>query len=439
LHKFALLYLNYGVNTQQLTLYSEKTLNKRVRNTQLVHGDRLLNRPQHGAVHEATNNSVLFEFDDVADLEAVFQGRKPGHVYSRSSSGSAVALQNMLNALEGGVGAVCFATGMAGISSTMFSLLKAGDHVIVSRYLFGNTLSFFQTLSEFDIAVSYVDVSNVASVAEAVQSNTKAVFCESIANPGTQVSDLEAIGDVCEQHNILFIIDNTMTPACLLDAKAVKASLVATSLTKYIAGHGNVLGGVIADLGNYDWSKFENISDKYKVADQQQWGLTQIRKRGLRDMGATLAPSAAHQISVGLETLNLRMQQTCSNGLALAEYFEQHSGVNKVFYPGLKNHPHHTRAGKLFSHQYGGILSIELAEHIDLRAFINALELIICATHLGDTRTLVLPVATTIFYENGAQQREAMGISDSLLRFSIGIENIQDLIADIDRAMSKVS
>ena len=414
-------------------------MNKRVNNTQLVHSDRLINRPQYGAVHEATNNSVLFEFKDVAELEAVFQGKKPGHVYSRSSSGSAVALQNMLNELEGGVGAVTFATGMAGVSGTMFSLLSAGDHIIVSKYLFGNTLSFFQTLANFAIDVSYVDVSDVNEVKSALSSNTKIVFCESIANPGTQVADLANIAQLCNDKGILFIIDNTMTPACMLDAKSLGASMVAPSLTKYIGGHGNVLGGVVVDLGNFDWARYANIADKYKVPDSAQWGLTQIRKRGLRDMGATLAPGSAHQISVGCETLNLRMQQTCSNAMALAQFFNQHKAFNKVFYPGLDAHPQHTRARSLFDMGYGGILSVELVDEIDMRSFINALNLIICATHLGDTRTLVLPVATTIFYENGEQQRQQMGISDSLIRFSIGIENIDDLIADIEQALNSLS
>lgn len=414
-------------------------MKKRVNNTQLVHADRLLNRPEHGAVHQATNNSVLFEFEDVADLEAVFQGKKPGHVYSRSSSSSAVSLQNMLNHLEGGVGAVTFATGMAAISSMIYSLLKAGDHIIVSQYLFGNTRSFFQTLADFSVHVSYVDVTNAEAVKTAVTENTKLVFCESIANPVTQVSDLGGISEICNEHGLLFVIDNTMTPAPMLDAKALNASLVVTSLTKYIGGHGNVLGGVVVDLGNYNWKSFANISDTYKVADTAQWGLTQIRKRGLRDMGATLAPNSAHQISIGLETLNLRMKQSCENAMAMALFCQSHPAIKDVFYPGLVEHPQHQRAIALFDHQFGAILSLELMPGIDMRRFLNALNLIICSTHLGDTRTLALPIATTVFFENGPEQRKVMGISDNLIRISVGIEDIDDLIDDITHALTTVS
>ncbi|MBF7072763.1 cystathionine gamma-synthase family protein [Glaciecola sp. MH2013] len=402
--------------------------------TRLVHADRLLNRPQSGGVHEATNNSVLFEFEDVQGLVDVFQGKKAGHVYSRSSSSSAVSLQNILNDFDKGVGAVVFATGMAAISATFYSLLKAGDHIVVSQFLFGNTRSFMSSLENFGIEVTLVDVTEARNVEDAIKANTKMVFCESIANPVTQVSDLVGIGELCQSKNILFALDNTMTPHTLLDAKKVNASLLLTSLTKYIGGHGNVLGGVVVDTGLYDWAGFSNIDDKYRVTDISQWGLTQIKKRGLRDMGATLAPQSAHQISIGLETLSMRMSRTCANAMALAKYLSTHKGVDNVFYPGLLEHPQHERAKALFNRGYGGILSVELDASIDVHQFLNQLKLIISATHLGDTRTLALPVASTIFYENGAEQRKKMGIRDSLIRISVGIEDIEDILADFDQA-----
>lgn len=404
--------------------------------SKLVHADRRINKPQHGAVHESTNNSVLFAFDDVADLENVFQGKQAGHVYSRSSSGSAVALQNILNDLEGGVGAATFATGMAAISALMFSLLKAGDHIVVSRYLFGNTRSFFDSLAQFAIDISYVDTTSADDVEQAIRPQTTMVFCESIANPGTQVADVQAISEICQRHKLLFVLDNTMTPSVMLDAKALGASLCCTSLTKYIAGHGNVLGGVVVDLGNYDWTHYANIHDIYKHIDVQQWGITQIRKKGLRDMGATLAPESAHAVSIGLETLAMRIRKTCENAQAVAEYLLNRDEVLSVNYPGLSSHPQHLRAKKLFNAQFGGILSFELAPSVNVRDFINKLDLILAATHLGDTRTLILPVASTIFYENGSAQRASMGISDTLLRMSIGIEDVQDLIDDFDTAFA---
>lgn len=416
----------------------EKTLNKIKQATALVHGDRKLNKPQFGAVHEATNNSVLFNFDDVADLEAVFQGKKIGHVYSRSSSSSAVSLQNLLCKLEGGVAATVFSTGMAAISATMFSLLRAGDHIIVSQYLFGNTRSFFDHLSLFAIDVDYVDMTNVENVNRVIKPTTKIVFCETIANPCTQIADLPSIGQVCKQQNLLFVVDNTLSPCVMFDANAVNANLVTTSLTKYVSGHGNVLGGVVVDLGNFDWQTFSNIDEFYKRADPILWGTTQIRKKGLRDIGATLAPQSAHLVSVGLETLTMRMQKTSENALEIAEFLQKHEHVTQVNYPGLPEHPQHELAKKVFSKggYFGGLVSFELSPKIDQRHFFKSLSLILIATHLGDTRTLALPVASTIFYENGPQRRAQMGISDTLIRLSIGIEDIGDLINDIDAALS---
>ncbi|MGB3725177.1 MAG: cystathionine gamma-synthase family protein [Glaciecola sp.] len=407
--------------------------------SQLVHADRLINKPQHGAVHEATNNSVLFEFDDVADLEAVFQGKKAGHVYSRSSSGSALALQNILAELEGGMTAATFSTGMAAISAVMFSLLQAGDHIVVSKYLFGNTRSFIDSLTRFGIKVTYVDVSSADKVEQVIVENTKLVFSETIANPGTQVADLINIGKLCQRLQLLFVVDNTMTPSVMLDANTIHANLLTTSLTKYIGGHGNVLGGVVVDMGNFNWQQYDNILDVYKNAPSEQWGITQIRKKGLRDMGATLAPQSTHLISVGLETLSMRMQKTSENALAIAKFLHQQAHVSTVYYPGLPDHPQHQRAQHLFNGEFGGILSFELEPHVNMRAFINALDLVISATHLGDTRTLILPVATTIFYENGPKQRKEMGISETLVRMSIGIEAAEDIIDDMQQAFYLVS
>jgi O-acetylhomoserine (thiol)-lyase len=403
--------------------------------TRLVHADRLLNAPESGAVHQATNNSVLFEYKDAQGLVDVFQGKKAGHVYSRSSSGSNVALQNILTHLEGGIGAVTFATGMAAITATMFSLFKAGDHLIVSHFLFGNTRSFAETMQTLGIELSFVDVTDVQNVEAAFKKNTKAVYLETIANPVTQVADLRAIGQLCKSKKCLFIVDNTMTPANVFDANSVLASLTVSSLTKYIAGHGNVLGGAVVDTGLFDWGNFENILPIYRGADVSQWGLIQVRKRGLRDMGGTLSPDSAHAISIGLETLVLRTNKICENAMRLASFLHNHVNVSAVYYPGLYHHPQHFLAKELFN-GYGGILSLDLANHIDPIKFLNALNLVICATHLGDTRTLALPVASTIYFESSVKERQEMGVNDNMIRLSIGIEDIDDIIADFEYALA---
>jgi O-acetylhomoserine (thiol)-lyase len=378
---------------------------------------------------------VLFEYKDAQGLVDVFQGKKAGHVYSRSSSGSNAALQNILTHLEGGIGAITFATGMAAITATMFSLFKAGDHLIVSHFLFGNTRSFTETMQTLGIEISFVDVTDVQNVKAAFKTNTKAVYLETIANPVTQVADLRAIGQLCESKKSLFLVDNTMTPANIFDANSVLASLTISSLTKYIAGHGNVLGGVVVDTGIFDWSSFENILPIYRAVEVSQWGLTQIRKRGLRDMGGTLSPDSAHAISIGLETLVLRTEKICENAMRLASYLHHHDKVSAVYYPGLADHPQHYLARELFN-GYGGILSVDLVDDIDPIQFLNALNLVICATHLGDTRTLALPVASTIYFESSARERQEMGVNDNMLRLSVGIEDIDDIVADFEQAFA---
>jgi O-acetylhomoserine (thiol)-lyase len=410
-------------------------LNNKGFTTRLIHADRLINQPQFGAVHQATNNSVLFEFKQAQELVDVFQGKQAGHVYSRSSSSSSVALQNILTHLEGGLGAITFATGMAAITATMLSLFKAGDHLILSRFLFGNTRSLIETLQNFGIQISFVDVTELHNLEQVKQPNTKAVYLETIANPVTQVADLSAIGQWCTEQKLLYLIDTTMTPPNLFDAKSVLASITISSLTKYMAGHGNVLGGAVVDTGLFDWTDFDNILPIYRGADPTLWGLTQIRKRGLRDMGGTLAPESAHAISIGLETLVLRTQRTCDNALRLATYLQSHPKIAAVYYPGLPTHPQHEIASKLFS-GFGGILSLDLTADIDPIAFLDELKLVICATHLGDTRTLALPVASTIYFESSEEQRKQMGINDNMIRMSIGIEDFSDLIADFEQAFA---
>jgi O-acetylhomoserine (thiol)-lyase len=283
--------------------------------------------------------------------------------------------------------------------------------------------------------VNFVDATDRVNVEAALRDNTRIVFVETIANPRTQVADLEGIGQLCSERGILYIVDNTLTSPYLFRPTEVDAGLVINSLTKYICGHGNALGGAVTDTGLFDWKRFPNIYSNYRGADEKLWGITQIRKKGLRDIGATLQAEAAHRIAAGAETLTLRMDRICSNAQKLAQYFESHPAIAKVYYPGLEQHPEHQRACRLFK-GYGGILAIELNSGSDYLGFLRKLKIVICSSHLGDNRTLAIPVAETIYWEMGARRRRSMGISDSLIRISVGIEDIDDLIDDFKQALS---
>jgi O-acetylhomoserine (thiol)-lyase len=399
-----------------------------------LHSDRKDN-PEHGVLHKAIHPSVAYGYDDARELAEVFQGKKAGYNYGRQLNPTVTALQNRITAMEEGIATVAFSTGMAAIATSFMSLLKSGDHIVSSAFLFGNTNSLFGTLENLGIEISYVDATDVAAVKNVTRGNTKLVFVETIANPVTQVADLAAIGDFCKSEKLIYVVDNTMTSPHLFLPKKVSASLVVNSLTKYIGGHGNALGGSITDTGLFDWQNFDNIFENYKKEQPNLWGITQIKKKGLRDMGSTLGPEAAHHLAVGSETLPMRMDRASSNAQQLAELCNTHASVNNTYYPGLSHHPQHSRARKLFN-SFGAIFSIDLVDGIDCFDVLNKMETVVSSSNLGDTRTLGIPVAHTIYFEMGAERRASMGIADSLLRFSVGIEDISDLLDDFHQALN---
>lgn len=402
--------------------------------TSVLHSDR--SRPiEHGALHKPIHTSIPFAYAKSRELARVFQGEQAGFTYARNSQPTAQALEEMITAMEQGIATVAFASGMGAVASTLLAMLRAGDHLIASSYLFGNTNSLFHTLAALNIAVSFVDATDVAQVESAMTPHTKAVFVETIANPRTQVADLARIGELCARHRVVYLVDNTMTSPYLFLPKQVSASLVINSLTKYIGGHGNALGGAVTDTGLYDWSGYENVYGHYRKGDPSFWGIVQIRKKGLRDAGAALAPDAAHRLAVGAETLELRMERTCTNALALATFLEAQPKVARVYYPGLESHSQSRRAKALFRGG-GGLLAFELVPGENCFDFIDSLETVVCSSHLGDTRTLIIPVAHTIFHETGPEGRARMGIADSLMRVSTGIEDVTDLIRDFDQALT---
>ena len=409
-------------------------MSKKGFNTTNLHSDRR-DQPEHGVLHKAIHPSVAYGYEDARELAAVFQGKSAGYNYGRQLNPTVTALANRITAMEEGIASAIFATGMSAIASTMLSLLKQGDHIVSSAFLFGNTNSLFGTLQNLGIEVTFVDATDVAEVKSAIKNNTRLVFVETIANPVTQIADLAAIGALCKSEKLIYCVDNTMTSPHLFQPKSVGASFSVNSLTKYIGGHGNALGGAITDTGLYDWSDFPNIYENYKNQDSKLWGITQIKKKGLRDMGASLGPEAAHHLAVGSETLSLRMGQACANAQAVAEFCSQHPKIKQVYYPGLPSHPQHARAKELFN-GFGAIVSIDLVDDVDCFDVLNAMVIVVSSSNLGDTRTLAIPVAHTIYYEMGAERRASMGIADSMIRFSIGIEETDDLLADFKQALA---
>jgi O-acetylhomoserine (thiol)-lyase len=401
--------------------------------TTILHSDR--EKPiEHGSLHKPIHTSVAFGYRDSRELAAVFQGKQPGYRYGRQGNPTVAALEDKINKMEEGLATVCFSTGMAAIGAIAQSLLRDGDHVVSSAFLFGNTNSLWQTVAGQGIDVSFVDATDVANIEAALTPATRIVFVETIANPRTQVADLRRIGELCEERGIVYVVDNTMTSPYLFRPKAVKASLVVNALTKSIAGHGIALGGSLTDTGLYDWTRFPNIFDSYKRFAPAQWGISQIRAKALRDFGGSLGPEAAHHIAVGAETMALRLERECANALAVAQMLEADPRIAAVHYPGLESHPQHALAKDLFR-AFGSLFSFELRDDVDCFDYLNRLKLAIPASNLGDTRTLIIPVAHTIFYEMGPERRASMGIAESLIRVSVGIEDTADLVSDFKQAL----
>jgi O-acetylhomoserine (thiol)-lyase len=408
---------------------------KRGFTTTILHADRAGN-VEHGALHKPLHLSVAYGYRDVRDLAAVFQNRQAGFVYGRQGNPTTAALEAKVTAMEDGVATVCFATGMAAIGALGVALLRSGDHVVSSAFLFGNTNSLFGTLADHGIGVSFVDATDVDEVAKAITPATRLVFVETIANPRTQVADLARIGALCRDRGLVYVVDNTMTSPWLCRPKAFGASLIVNALTKYIGGHGNALGGAITDTGLFDWTRYPNIAESYKTQKPALWGLTQLRKKGLRDFGATLTAEQAHHIAIGAETLALRMERQCANAQALGEFLAARPDVAAVHYPGLPTHPQHALARELFR-MPGALFSFELAAGRDPIEVMNRLRTVVLSSNLGDNRTLAIPVAQTIYWEMGQARRAAMGIAESLIRVSVGIEDTEDLVGDFAQALGQ--
>ena len=401
--------------------------------TTILHNDRQ-KTIEHGSLHKPMHTSVAFGYRDARQLASVFQGKEPGFRYGRQGNPTVAALEDKITKMEDGVASLCFGTGMAAIGAIFQGLLRSGDHVVSSSFLFGNTNSLWQTVAGQGVDVSLVDATDVANVAAALNGQTRLVFVETIANPRTQVADLARIGELCRERGILFVVDNTMTSPYLFRPKSVGAGLVVNALTKSIGGHGIALGGSLTDTGAYDWTLYPHIGAAYKHNPPAQWGIVQLRAKGLRDFGATLGPEAAHHIALGAETLALRMERASASAKALARMLDADPRVAAVHYPGLASHPQHELAGALFR-SFGSLFSFELEVGIDCFDYLNRLQIGISASNLGDTRTLVIPVAHTIFFEMGAARRASMGIAESLIRVSVGIEDTDDLLADFSGAL----
>lgn len=393
-----------------------------------------LTKDAHGAMRYPIYQTSAFEFEKAEELEAVFKGFKYGHVYSRSTNPSIEEFEHKIKTISGALGVLATATGMAAISNLLFALLKSGDNIITTKYLFGNTLSLFQTLlSDFGVEVRYVDLDNLDEIKANIDAQTRLLFCESISNPHLIVPDFTAIKSLLAEHHVPFIVDTTATPWNLFDAKKHGVDVEVISATKYISGGGHVLGGLIVDNGTYDWSNHTNLAPYCKKFGPNAL-ILRLRKETYRNLGATLSPQSAYMLSLGLETMDLRVKRSCENALAVAKHLQTKPEITNVSYPFLENSPSFENAKKHFS-AAGGIVSFSFRDKTSAYAFLNRLSIIKRGTNLQDNKSLIIATYHTIYAEYSTEQKAEFGLTEGMIRLSVGIEDVEDLLEDIDQAL----
>ncbi len=392
-----------------------------------------------------------YVFDDSNHAANLFSLKELGFIYTRLNNPTNQILQDRLAALEGGVGAVVFASGTAAIFTGLLTLLKAGDHIVASSSLYGGTYNLLNvTLPRLGITTTFVDASNPANFKEAVQENTRAFFVESLGNPKLDVLDLQGISEQAKAAKVPFIVDNTVATPALLNPIEHGANIVIHSLTKYIGGQGNSLGGVIVDGGNFDWSngKFPEFTEPsagyhglkyYETLGAASYTFKLILE-GLRDFGGALSPTNAFNIIQGLETLPVRIKKHSENALELASWLEHQEEVAWVNYPGLDTSKYKSLSDKYLPNGQSGIVTFGVKGGFEsAKTIADTTKLFSLLANIGDTKSLIIHPASTTHQQLTDEEQEAAGVTKDLIRLSVGLENIEDLKSDLQEAFSKVS
>jgi O-acetylhomoserine (thiol)-lyase len=405
--------------------------------------------PATGARQTPIYQTTAYVFRDAEHAAALFNLQEVGYIYSRLTNPTVAVLQERMATLEGGVGAVCCSSGHAAQIMALFPLMGPGRNIVVSTRLYGGSITqFSQTITRFGWKAKFVDFDDMDAVAAAIDDDTRAVFCESIANPGGYITDIRAAADVAEAAGLPLIVDNTSATPYLCRPIEHGATLVVHSLTKFLTGNGTVTGGVVVDSGTFDWmasDKFPSLS----APEPAYHGLTFAETFGplaftfhgiavgLRDLGMTLNPQAAHYTLMGIETLSLRMARHVENSEKIAAWLEAHPAVEEVTYAGLESSPYRARKERFCPKGAGGLFTVALKGGYDACvAFVDKLEIFSHVANLGDTRSLVIHSASTTHRQLTPEQQVAAGAAPNVVRLSVGIEDADDLIRDLDQALA---
>ncbi|NOD45947.1 MULTISPECIES: O-acetylhomoserine aminocarboxypropyltransferase/cysteine synthase family protein [unclassified Ruegeria] len=408
--------------------------------------------PATGARQTPIYQTTAYVFRDADHAAALFNLQEVGFIYSRLTNPTVAVLQERVATLEGGVGAVCCSSGHAAQIMALFPLMGPGCNVVASTRLYGGTVTqFSQTIKRFGWSAKFVDTDDLDAVKDAIDENTRAVFCESIANPGGYVTDIRALADVADAAGIPLIVDNTSATPYLCRPIEHGATLVVHSTTKYLTGNGTVTGGCVVDSGKFDWSandKFPSLSEPelayHGLKFHETFGPLAFTFHGiaigLRDLGMTMNPQAAHYTLMGIETLSLRMERHVENAQKIAAWLEADDRVEYVTYAGLPSSPYHDRVKSQYNRGAGALFTFAVKGGYDACIkLVNALEIFSHVANLGDARSLIIHSASTTHRQLTPEQQEAAGAGPGVVRVSIGIEDANDLIADLDQALAKAS
>ncbi len=395
-----------------------------------------------------TTSYVFKNSDHAANL---FSLAEPGFIYTRLNNPTNDVLEKRLAALEGGIAAVVTASGTAAISTTLLTLLKAGDHIVASSSLYGGTYNLLSvTLPRLGITTTFVDPQDPENFSKAVKENTRAVFVESLGNPKLDVLDLQAISAVAKENKLPFIVDNTVATPALVKPIEYGADLVIHSLTKYINGNGTSLGGVIIDAGKFNWSngKFPEFTEPspgyhglvYHDVLKEAAFIAKVRIEGLRDLGAALSPFNAFQILQGLETLEIRIKKHSENALALAKWLQQKEEVSWVNYPGLESSKYYELAQKYLPKGQSGIVTFGVKGGYETaKVLVDETKLFSLLANIGDTKSLIIHPASTTHQQLSDEQQESAGVTKDLVRLSVGLEDLEDLKSDLENALAQIT
>ncbi|PLX85269.1 MAG: O-acetylhomoserine aminocarboxypropyltransferase [Desulfuromonas sp.] len=388
-----------------------------------------------------------YTFDSAEHAANLFGLKEMGNIYTRLMNPTTDVLEKRLAELDGGIGALALASGSAAITLAILNLARCGDNIIASGSLYGGTYNLFHhTFRRMGIGVTFVDTSDPQNIAEAVDDNTKAVYIETIGNPKNNVDDFEAIASVAHSHGLPLIVDNTVATPVMFKPIEHGADIVCYSLTKFIGGHGTSIGGAVVDSGAFDWSSGRFA--EFTTPDPSYHGLIyhdalgelayilKMRITLLRDMGPALSPFNAFQFLQGLETLHVRMPRHCENALRVASFLDHHPSVDWVNYPGLDSHPDHANVSKYLSKGAGAILGFGIKGGLETgKRFIDSVKLASHLANIGDAKTLVIHPASTTHQQLTAEEQHAAGVTPDYIRVSVGIEDIDDIIEDLDQAL----